>query len=135
MNLTFRTPAALLLAGLLLLGGCAFNLVILQRSPAQLVAAPSSTQSWMLTTVAQATLNAGWVKPLRPGTSWQRIGTIAEGDVLRTKDQLVTIEASNSFQADIVVHDGKLVGFYLPVDHAFTACATPIPIDFAEQPH
>jgi hypothetical protein len=135
MNLRSRTSAALLLAGLVAVSACAFNVVILQKTPAQLVATPPSEQGWSLTAETHATLAAGWASTLRPGTLWHRTGTIAEGDVLHTKDQLVTIEASNSYQADIVVRDGRLVGFFLPVDHVFTACSPPIAIALAEQAH
>jgi hypothetical protein len=133
MHLSAPRPAGFLVIALaLLLAACAFDVVILQKTPAELAASADSGERWTLGTDTRATLAAGWASALRAGTTWRRLGTIAEGDVFRTKDQLVTVEASNLYQADIVVSGGQLVGFYLPVDHLFTRCGAAVAINLAK---
>ena len=57
---------------------------------------------------------------MKKGTTWDFVGTISSGDVFRTKDQILTVEASNIHEAYIVVSSDKLVGFYLPVEKSFS---------------
>lgn len=127
-----RQAGRFVIVVLLLLSACAFDVIILQKTPAQLVALPESGERWTLWMDMQATLPAGRVSGLRSLTVWQRVGTLDQGEVFRTKDQIVTVEASNIYQADIVVSGGKLVGFYLPVDHMFTRCTTTAPLSLAK---
>lgn len=47
------------------------------------------------------------------------VGTDPHGDVYKTEDQILTVEASNVYEAFIVISAGDLVGFYLPVEDAF----------------
>jgi len=61
----------------------------------------------------------GYKRTLKSGTTWTPLGTISYGDVYKTKDQVLTIEASNIYEACIVVSAGELVGFYLPVENAY----------------
>jgi hypothetical protein len=67
----------------------------------------------------------GYKRKLRQGTKWNYIGTVSYGDVFRSKDQILTVEASNIHEAYIVVSSGKLVGFYLPVERAYSPLDNP----------
>lgn len=76
----------------------------------------------------------GLSNTLKAGSVWTYVGRISEGPVYRIKDDVFTIEATNRHEAYLVVLDGKLVGFYLPVEHGFVAStstttllATPLP--------
>jgi hypothetical protein len=53
------------------------------------------------------------------------IGHTEQGDVLKTKDQVVTVRASNMFEADPVIKDGQLVGFFLVIENSFTPADPP----------
>ena len=53
------------------------------------------------------------------------MGSIPQGEVYRTTDQIVTVVGPNVFEAQIVVRDGALVGFYLPVERAYTPASEP----------
>lgn len=64
---------------------------------------------------------------LRVGTTWKRVGTIAEGNVFSTKDQLVIVNSFDVHEADIVTRDGYIVGYYLKVPQAFLA-VEPVPV-------
>lgn len=128
-----RLGVALAIGMAVPLVACAFDVVTLKRSPAELTATAASSGQWRLQTTQKPYLVSGFASALAAGTIWQKIGTIGQGDVLRTRDQIVSIEASNLYQADIVVDHGQLVGFYLPVDHAFTPCSSVRAIDLLRQ--
>jgi hypothetical protein len=56
---------------------------------------------------------------LRSGTTWLHVGSIEEGDVFKTRDQVVVVNSFNVQEAYIVVQEGKVVGYYLPVEKTF----------------
>jgi len=53
------------------------------------------------------------------------VGRIEQGEVYKTKDQVVTVEASNMYEAQLVLSGSLVVGFYLPVERTFTAADPP----------
>jgi hypothetical protein len=65
-------------------------------------------------------LGTGYSRVIKDGTKWDYVGTIENGDVYNTKDQVLTVEASNIHEAYIVISSGKLIGFYLPVEKTFS---------------
>lgn len=69
---------------------------------------------------------------LRAETSWGRVGEIPQGTVYTTDDQLVVVESFNTRQAYIVVNEGKVVGYFLPVENSFVKVA-PVEIVFIDQ--
>lgn len=68
---------------------------------------------------------------LRAGTSWTCFGSIEQGTVCSSADQLVVVESYNTRQAYIVVHDDQVVGYYLPVENSFVE-VEPVKIHFAD---
>lgn len=64
---------------------------------------------------------------LRAGTRWRQIGTIEQGNVFDTKDQVVIVNAFDVHEAAIVTKDTHVVGFYLKVAETFVE-AEPVPI-------
>jgi len=118
--------------GLLLLGACAFDVVSLHSIPTTLTPANANGPRLVLQTGLQPKLVSGWVSPLKPHTTWQKVGQTPQGDVYRTKDQILTVEASNLYQADMVVKDGEVIGFYIPTGLVFTPCSHPLKIDLSE---
>ena len=75
------------------------------------------------------TVEATHAQPLelRAGTTWRQIGTIEQGNVFDTKDQVVIVNAFDVHEAAIVTKDGYVVGFYLKVAKTFVE-AEPVPI-------
>jgi hypothetical protein len=69
---------------------------------------------------------------LRAGTGWRKTGDIEHGAVYHTTDQVVIVNSFHVFEADIVVKDGKVVGFYNPVGKSFTK-STPAAITFNQE--
>lgn len=103
-----------------LLAGCPFDVIRVEQTPVTLVSAPSPKPSFVLEQDVPIRLGFGYNRVLRKGTRWTYVGTIANGDVYKTTDQVLTVEASNIHEAYIVLEDRKLVGFYLPVEKTYT---------------
>jgi hypothetical protein len=103
-----------------LLVGCAFDVIRVEQAPATLITAPSSKPSFVLEQDVPISLEFGYKRVLQKGTRWTYVGAIAKGDVYKTNDQVLTVEASNIYEAYIVVEASKLVGFYLPVERTYT---------------
>jgi len=66
-------------------------------------------------------LATGYGRTLKQGSQWTRAGQVAQGEVLRPYQNVLTVEGSHIHEAWIVVKDGSLVGFYLPAERAFSA--------------
>jgi len=113
---SLRVRTAVVLGGAaVLLAACAQ--MVLQE-PTQLT--PSAGKSFRLTRAAEVTLSTGYSTTLRADTRWQLVGTVTQGEVYRTKDQVVTLEGAHIHEGYIVVNQGPLVGFYLPVERTFS---------------
>ena len=108
--------------------GCAFDVIHVEQIPANIQSDSSCDISFVLSKNVDINLAGGYKRTLKQGTRWSCVGRIAQGDVYRTKDQILTIEASNVFEAYIVLSSEKLVGFYLPVEHAFSPLKNPAPL-------
>ena len=85
--------------------------------PTQLT--PATGKSFRLTREVEADISTGRSTTLRAGTSWELVGTVSMGEVYRTHDQAVTVRGDAVHEGFIVVREGTLVGFYLPVERAF----------------
>jgi len=66
------------------------------------------------------TLDSGYTRALRRGSRWQSVGRLPQGEVYKPIDSVLTVEGANVHEAYIVVEGKRLVGFYLPVENAFT---------------
>ena len=102
----------------LLLGSCA---PVVVQEPTQLT--PAEGKGFRLTQAAEVALATGYSTTLRATTRWQLVGTIPQGEVYRTRDQVVTLEGAHIHEGYIVVDQGALVGFYLPVERTFSPVA------------
>jgi hypothetical protein len=115
--------------------GCAFDVSYVTRVPTEFQASVPDRPGWTLR--QDQSIGVGTIFPtkLRSGTRWQLAGHTPQGDVYRTGDQIVTVEASNIFEALVVMQGDRLVGFYLPVEHSFVAATNPmaLPIERGAQ--
>ncbi len=105
---------------ILLLNACAFDLVHIKQIPTQIESTQLSKSSFVLVDEVVIGLDSGYNRKLKKGTKWHYVGAISYGDVFKTNDQILTVEASNIHEAYIVVAASKLVGFYLPVEKSFS---------------
>lgn len=76
-------------------------------------------------------LPTGYQRTLQAGTSWKRIGRIPDGDVFEPVDSVLTIEGRSIREAYLVVRDSRLVGFFMPVEDAFSALTDPVSLTFS----
>jgi hypothetical protein len=98
---------------------CACALPVKQLPLAQPLVSATG-RSFVLNADAECRIGTGYGRTLRQGTRWQLFGTLKEGDVYRSPDQVLTVEGYNVHEAYLVVRDGWLIGFYLPVEKTLT---------------
>jgi hypothetical protein len=108
-----------LLLPVLIVTGCAFDVVHVEQVPTRLEAGGEPADGFVLDAEATVNVGAGYMRTLKRGTRWRYIGRIAQGAVYTTADQVLTVEASNIHEAYIVLRSRELVGFYLPVEKTF----------------
>jgi hypothetical protein len=77
---------------LLALAGCAFDVIHVKQEPAELVSVEPPKDSWVLVRKAIIELGTGYKRKLKAGTTWDYAGSIKQGEVYKTDDQILTIE-------------------------------------------
>jgi len=107
---------------------CAFNLTDVHYSPAVLTAETSPQEYVLRQDVRVDRAPCNYDRKLRSGTHWVPVGSVPEGRVFKLRDQVLTIECSNVFEAYPVVHNAALVGFYLPVEKGLVKLPEPVPL-------
>jgi hypothetical protein len=113
------------------LGGCMFDLVQVRQTPARFTASDSGSSSFRLTEPVKVSIGTGFATRLNGGTVWREVGRVDAGTVFTTRDQIVTVEASNIHEARLVVAGGALVGFFLPVEKTFVSVVPSVPLNTA----
>jgi hypothetical protein len=63
----------------------------------------------------------GYSRVISRGTVWARIGRSSEGEVFKPVDRVFTVEGAQIHEAYLVLDGDRVVGFYLPVERAFSA--------------
>lgn len=117
------TMRRLLAVSLLLLASCALPV---RQLPLERPLLPASGRSFVLTQDARCHFGTGYGRTLRAGTHWNLFGTLERGQVYRSPDQVLTVEGYDVSEAYLVVREGTLIGFYLPVEKKFTPASTPV---------
>jgi hypothetical protein len=110
----------------LFLSACAFDLAHVTYTAATFQPMQNSTRTIVLSGEVPLTNTPCYSRTLRKTTRWNQVGTIAEGDVLRSKDQVLTLECSNVHEAYLVMSGDKLIGFFLPFEKGFVPHSPPI---------
>jgi hypothetical protein len=101
------------------LSACAPEVV---RRPARLVPTPGSSDTIEILEDASIAVGPGYRRVIGRGSVWTRIGRTGEGDVYKRVDGVFTVEGAQIHEAYLVLDDGdRVVGFYLPVERAFSA--------------
>lgn len=128
LNRTLSNPVryALRVLSLLFLAGCAFDVSHVRQQPVQFRAVTSAFREFVLLQEVKVKLGSGFPTVLKAGTRWRQIGSVEQGDVYATKDQVVMVEASNNYEAQLVVAGSCVKGFYLPVEKTFVAVSKSI---------
>jgi len=108
--------------------GCAFDLTSVNYSRRSLADANLTKPSWVLKKSTDIPLKSWSTTKLRSGTQWNYVGSVAEGEIYSTEDQIVTAVGSNTYEANIVLKGDDIVGLYLPVEEAFVDISKPVTI-------
>ncbi len=109
----------------LILSACAFDVLRVKQIPTELKTDASCGKEFVLTQAIESIAGSGYNRTLKKGTRWFCVGIISQGLVYKTKDQILTIEGSNVYEANIVVLEQKLVGYFLPVEKTFSPIDRP----------
>ena len=111
----------------LFFSACAFDLAHVTYTAATFQPTQSPTRTIVLSDEVPLTdTPCSYSRTLRKTTRWDQVGTIAEGGVLRSKDQVLTLECSNVHEAYLVMSGDKLIGFFLPFEKGFVPHSPPI---------
>lgn len=109
--------AFVIVAGLVL-AGCASEVV---RTPAQLSPPAAEHRPRLeLAEEARVELSTGYSRVLPRGSAWEVRGAVPQGAVYRRADGVFTVEGTHVHEAYLVLSGDRLVGFYLPVEQAYS---------------
>lgn len=103
----------------LLLSACAADVA---RQPGTFtpLAATETVESRTVQREVSVTLNSGYTRLVQRGMRCELVGKMPQGKVYRVANTVFTVEGAHIHEAYLVVNKGKLVGFYLPVERAFS---------------
>ncbi|WP_300319696.1 hypothetical protein [Accumulibacter sp.] len=111
--------------------GCASEIT---RYPAELTRARQREDKIL---VASQTVpvhpDSGYERSIRIGTEFVDAGGIAQGSILKPINAVFTVEGAHMHEAYLVVNDGRLVGFYLPVEKSFSPLTLSIVLPLEEK--
>lgn len=90
-----------------------------KHEPAVAFQAAQESRQIRLPQGLDVSLSTGYTTHIKPQTTWVLVGTLPEGEVYKPRDQVLTVEGADVHEAYLVLAGDELVGFYLPVEHAF----------------
>ena len=124
LRLVLLGPRLLAVLGLLTvlaalgLAACAPEVV---RQPTQVI--PVTEQPGAIIEIvedASISVGPGYQRVIARGSVWTRIGRSVEGEVFKPVDRVFTVEGKHIHEAYLVLDGDRVVGFYLPVERAFS---------------
>jgi hypothetical protein len=95
------------------------------RQPSSLVDPAPAARSFQSEERVVIDLDSGYRRSIPAGAQFIEAGSIAAGVVLRPTNTVISVEGAHVHEAYPVLKDGRLVGFYLPVERAFSPLSTP----------
>ena len=107
------------LASALALAACAPEIV---RQPTQLTSVTEQAGGTIeiLEDTSILVGPAGYRRVIGRGSVWTTIGRVVEGEVYKPVNRVFTIEGAQIHDAYLVLDGDRVVGFYLPVERAFS---------------
>ena len=103
------------------------------RSPVTLLEVAPSPRQYVLDKRVELMLDSWHKRAVEAGVTFAEAGGIPQGQVLRPTNTVFSVEGAHVHEAYIVVRGGNLVGFYLPVERAFSPLSNPIPLQLSER--
>lgn len=118
-----RLCATLLAAALL----CACASEVVRQPVAEMQPVLTSTPSLKYAQAkVRPVFSSGYARFIEQGSAWQLVGKLPQGDVYAPSGGIIfTASGAHSHEAYLIVNKGLLVGFYLPVEKAFSPLMNP----------
>jgi hypothetical protein len=69
---------------------------------------------------ARVDVGPGYRRTIWEGSVWTRVGRVSQGEVYRPVTHVFTVEGAHVHEAYLVLDGDRVVGFYLPVERAFS---------------
>lgn len=108
------------LAAILLLIACAGEV---PRSPTTFSSNARPDRVLLIDSAVVLHAASGYSSTMPAKSQWAYVGTVPEGDVFKIKNDVFTVTGRHVHEAFVVVNNGNAVGFYLPVEQAFSPLA------------
>ena len=109
---------SVLIAVAAIIVGCASEVV--RSSAIVSAAAPSDPQRIEIAEEATVRSSSGYSRLLPAGSIWELRGTLPQGRVYKRVNDVFTVEGAHVHEAYLVVSGNRLVGYYLPVEQAYS---------------
>ena len=90
------------------------------RQPTQLVPTEQPGDTIEIVENASISVGPGYQRVIARGSVWTRIGRSVEGEDFKPVDRVFTVEGAHIHEAYLVLDGDRVVGFYLPVERAFS---------------
>lgn len=100
------------------IASCASDVV--RQSTTLLPPTESLRQQIEIAQEARVESSSGYGRILTKGSIWEFRGTLPQGAVYKRVNGIFTIEGKHVHEAFLVIADNQLVGFYLPVEQAYS---------------
>jgi hypothetical protein len=110
-----RTMRVFLLGCSLAIAACA---QAVKQEPVSALQPAEQAKQFRVVEGLDVRLSTGFTTHIKPQTSWSLVGSLPQGEVYKSRDQVLTVEGADVAEAYLVVAGDELVGFYLPVEHA-----------------
>lgn len=132
MQFVNRGAAVLVLVAAALFVGCASDA---PREPVAFVSAAGAVEpSIVFMRDAEVRPSAGYSKILKGGSTWKYVGTVPRGKVYAPVNDVFMLSGRNFQEAYCVIASGPaVIGFYLPVEQAYVALPSAVPVSIKYQ--
>ena len=117
MSLRISCVVLLALAIAAIVSGCATDVT---RSAASLSPASGERTRIEIAQAVTVESSSGYSRTLPAGSAWELQGRLPQGAVYKRAGDVFTIEGAHVHEAYLVVSGSHLVGYYLPVERAFS---------------
>ncbi len=110
--------------------GCASEIV---KTPAKFSAIePDKMKLIQIQKDTKVSSSSGYTKVIKGGSIWKLIGEIEEGNVYKIMNDIFIVEGAHIHEANIVIKDQILVGYYIPVLEKFSKAPEPTVLNIKE---
>jgi hypothetical protein len=103
--------------------GCSFAIAAcaqVKQEPVSALQPTEQAKTFRVVEGLDVRLSTGFATQIKPQTSWSLVGSLPQGEVYKSRDQVLAVEGADVAEAYLVVSGDELVGFYLPVEHTFS---------------